>query len=173
MFLTHTLRLLTRSTSQEMRFTPRVSKFSWRACWPVLPALFAGALLSAGIGQQASDRLPLDDWDIPQLVAYLNGHGMGLRVVSTRRDGVISQTAFLTTTDQEWEDLNGLAKDENQIVPWQGILYCVRGPGGDDWADLASHWGDRCLIVGPYLFYGDRELLGRVRVALSATPSSR
>jgi hypothetical protein len=31
---------------------------------------------------------------------------------------------------------------------------------------MTLQWGDGSLVVGPFLFYGDRELLGRVRAAL-------
>ncbi len=53
---------------------------------------------------------------------------------------------------------------------WQGILYCERGPRGNSWSELTREWSDSYLIVGPFLLYGDRELLGRVGAALTARP---
>jgi hypothetical protein len=151
---------------------PSLRKVSRRAGWPLLATLLASVLL---VVWQAKRRtaattpvVPLDDWDIPQLVVCLNREGLKLRTVATRKDGVIAQTAFLTTTSKGWEDLTLLPKVQEQINRWQGTLYCERGPRGEEsWADLDQHWGDCYLVVGPFLFFGDRELLGRVRTALT------
>jgi hypothetical protein len=149
---------------------PGASILLRRACWLLLPALLAGIVLVSGIGQRgehfARPVVPLHDWDISRLVAYLNGKGLGLRLVSTRQDGVVDRTAFLTTTAKEWVDFNHLYKARNQIDRWEGTLACERGPA-PSWSDLASLWGDCCLVVGPFLFFGDQALLGRVRVALT------
>jgi hypothetical protein len=124
----------------------------------------------------------------------LNGEGLGLRTVATQKDGVVRQTAFLTTTDKEWLDLNLLPKIQKRIDQWRGTLYCVRDPvgnrpellwlarkypgildgargaGGNHRSELTHQWGDCCLVAGPFLFYGDRELLGRVHAALTVPP---
>jgi hypothetical protein len=147
-------------------------KLAWRAFWPLASVPLAGALLIHCVGQRRDGPAPvagpLDDWDIPRLVAHLNGQGLGLRVVSTLKGRVGSdRTAFLTTTDQGWEELSRLIRGRSQIDRWRGTLYCERGPAGGDWDDLKRQWGDCCLVVGPFLLFGDRELLGRVRAALS------
>jgi hypothetical protein len=134
----------------------------------------AGALFVHCVGERtggpATAAAPLDDWDVPRLVACLNGKGLGLRVVSTLKGGGGSdRLAFLTTTDQGWEELSRLPRGRPQIDRWRGTLYCERGPAGGDWADLKREWGDCCLVVGPFLLFGDRELLGRVRAALPDT----
>ena len=138
------------------------SKLAWRAFWPVASVLLAGALFVHCVGQHAGGpataAAPLDDWDVPRLVAYLNGKGLALRAVSTRKGGGGDRTAFLTTTDQGWEELNRLPR---------GPARSAACPGGEDWDDLIRQWGDCCQVVGPFLLYGDRELLGRVRAALS------
>jgi hypothetical protein len=148
-----------------------VRNLSGRAGWASVLVLLAGGLLAAWISQResslATPAVALDDWDIPQLVAYLNGQGLELRVVATQRDGVIHQTVYLTTTDKEWTYFNRLPNDRNQIDLWRGTLYCVRGPIGPLWSTLLSEWGECSLVIGPFLLYGDCELLGRVRAALT------
>jgi hypothetical protein len=148
-----------------------VSKLSWRAWRPLLPALVAGALVAVATGQRkdrpATPDLPPGDWDIPRLVAWLNRQGLGLRPVATSRGGSTRYSAFLTTADRAWDDLNRLPRDPKRAHVWRGTLYCERGPGGDAWADLARLWGDCCLTVGPFLLFGDRALLDRVRSALT------
>jgi hypothetical protein len=156
------------------------SKLSWRVFRPLWSALLVSASLAVWIGQRvhgpATSDVPPDDWDIPRLVAHLNDQGLGLRMVSTLKTDVIDQTAFLTTTNKKWQVLNRLPKDHKQIDLWRGTLYCELGRDGlfmrDDWSALTSQWGDCCLVIGPFLFYGDRELLGRVRAALAALSRS-
>jgi hypothetical protein len=157
-----------------------VNRFCWhRSRFPLLIlllVLLVGALIAAAIGQRTGCAwyrhcspeapLPLDDWDIPQFVAYLNGKGLGLRLVSTLKNGRIGQSAFLTTRDLEWMDLNPLSKAPKHIDQWRGTLYCERGVSEPNWSRLTGQWGDRWLAVGPFLLYGDRELLARVRAAI-------
>jgi hypothetical protein len=150
------------------------SKLSWRVCWPLVPAVLTGALLAVPLVQRdtgpATPAAALDDWDLARLVAYLNEEGLGLRRVSAQRNGGNPRKAYLTTTAQGWMDLDSLPKDPKRLARWRGTLYCERGPG-DHWPDLQEQWGDDCLVVGPFLFFGDRELLGRVRAALKALVS--
>jgi hypothetical protein len=149
-----------------------LNKLSWRACWPVFPSVLAGMLLALWCAQRrdapVSPPSPLTDWDIPRLVTYLNGEGLELRMVPTQKEGIIYQTAFLTTTTKEWEDLNHLPNDQREITQWQGTLYCQRNPRGDDRLYQTRLWGNACEVVGPFLLYGDRALLDRVRAALNA-----
>jgi hypothetical protein len=148
------------------------SKLARRAFWPLAYVLVAGVLCMHGVEQRTSSPVmataALDDWDIARLVAYLNGKGLGLRVVSTRAGGGgTDRRAFLTTTDKGWEELSRPPRDRSHIDRWRGTLLCERGPAMVDWADLTRQWGDCCLEVGPFLLFGDRELLDRVRAGLS------
>jgi hypothetical protein len=127
------------------------------------------ALLTVGLRTRQGDSgtvVSLDDWDIPQFAAFLNERGLGLRLVSTMKGGDARYTAFLTTTDLEWENLNHLVKDAKRINEWRGTLYCERERGNDNWWLLTRHWGANYLIVGPFLLYGDPELLVLVRDAV-------
>jgi hypothetical protein len=135
----------------------------------LLPAVFlATALLAVwAVRRPAGAARDLDDWDIPRLVDHLNASGLGLRAMATQKDATIGRTAYLTTTDREWEDINRLTKDPVRIDQWGGTLYCEQGHGRGDWPDLARRWGDCCLIAGPFLFFGDRDLLARIRAALT------
>lgn len=147
---------------------PGTSNLSWRM-YGLLLVLVVGSLLVVGIARRKDGRatpvVPLDDWDIPQLVAYLNGKGLGLRMVPTQKDAATCQAAFLTTTDKEWDELSRLAKNQALIGQWRGTLYCKRNMGGEE---LAFLWGDYHLVVGPFLFFGDIELLERVQTALTS-----
>ncbi len=141
---------------------------------PLIAIFTTGALLVVWLGssrvEPASRGVPTVDWDIRRLAAFLNERGLELRVVATRRDSSPEASAFLTTTDKEWKDLNLLIKGSGQKNKWRGTLYCEHDGVSGNWFDLPQQWGDCCLAAGPFLFYGDPELLARVRVSLDTFP---
>lgn len=108
---------------------------------------------------------PLDDWDIPQLAAYLNQAGVKVQPVSTQKDGVVSSSVFLMAITKEWSELNGLSKHSERIQEWQGIVFCTHETPASA-ANLAQQWGDRCLRIGLFLFYGDADLRARIDATL-------
>jgi hypothetical protein len=142
-----------------------------RAFWLLVSVLLASSLLVFSIYRPASE-IPSSagqrhDWDIPRLVAHLNESGLDLRAVSTQKDGPSNVIAFLTTTDKEWLDLNGLTKDPSRIDRWRGTLYCERLPSNGFEVDLDHLLGDCYIVVRPFLFFGDRELLKQVHEILA------
>jgi hypothetical protein len=137
--------------------------------------LAAISLLAVSFGQRLDHRATvlrsLDNWHIPQLVDYLNRAGLELRMHSPQHNGPILRTAFLTITDKDWDGLNPLAKDPSRLSAWRGTVYCERVMAKDA-AELAAEWGDPCLVAGPFVFYGDVELLERIRAAIcESTPA--
>jgi hypothetical protein len=139
---------------------------SWLA-GPVLAAsLLAIVCLSRRESRGPADP-PLDGWDIRELVAHLRTAGLALRVVPTQKDEVVSHNAYLTTTDQRWEEFNRLPKSCDLIDSWRGTVYVEKGPADADQSDRMQLWGDCCLAAGPFLFFGDPELLARIRSALA------
>jgi hypothetical protein len=148
------------------------TKASWGTRCALLGLFAAGVALGVPIGQRMNvTACPsvqfMDDWDLPQLVAHLNGKGLGLHLVSTQKHGDNTDIAFLTTTDQEWNDFNRLTSDPKQVAQWKGTLHCERGPHWAAWSNQIRQWGDCCAVVGPFLLYGDRELLIKVCAALA------
>jgi hypothetical protein len=90
------------------------------------------------VSQRTAAAAPLDDWDIPRLVAYLKSKGLGLRVVSTVSGGGgdSDRNAFLTTTDKGWEELSRPLRGRSHIDRWRGTLFCEVDPAGKDWSEL-------------------------------------
>ncbi len=131
-------------------------------------ALLAMTLLAISLGQRLGNR-PVsrqlfDDRSIPQLADHLNRAGLQVRLQSTIKGGVLGQTAFLTTTNKDWNDLNHLSKTSNRIREWRGTVYCERLGKGDP---VLRQWGDHCLVASPFVFYGDTELLKRIGAILA------
>jgi hypothetical protein len=151
-------------------FMTMVSKLIGRTGWPVVSVFMAGLVLVVWVGHHAGGHaarpVGMDDWDLPQLAAYLNEKGLDLRLRSTQKSGEPRISAYLLTTDRPWIELNHLVKTPNQMEPWRGTLYCEWGGSQRKWASLMSQWGDCCFVAGPFIFFGDPDLLTRVRAIL-------
>jgi len=100
------------------------------------------------------------------LAVHLNRKGVKVQLWTVPKNGPLNHSAYLTSTVKTWRNLNALTKDPRRIHEWRGTLYCER-IGESEATHLLEQWGDRCLIVGPFLLYGDAELLQRVRIALA------
>ena len=136
-------------------------------------SVLAMTLLTVSLGQRLGNRAAalesLDDWDFPQLADHLNRAGLEVLLQSPRKDGMFAHNAFLTTTPKGWDQLNrlGINPGTSRLQEWRGIVYCERAGKGEPALHL---WSDYSLVVGPFYFYGDAELLERIRAIL--VPSS-
>jgi hypothetical protein len=134
-----------------------------------LTSLTAMVLLTFSMHQCQGERRrfaqQLHDWDFSKLVTHLNSRGVNVRLQAASKTGAARYSAFLTSTPKEWRDLNALSKDPRHIHQWRGTLYCEH-VGDSDVEHLLGQWGDHCLEIRPFLFYGDAELLDQVCTAL-------
>jgi hypothetical protein len=156
---------------------PRFTRYG--LCFASVAAM---ALLIVAVRKQGADSTSasraIDTWDIPELADHLNRMGIQVRLRAISRDGpltrdgLLTDSAYLTTTAKEWIDLNSLCKDPKRIRKWRGTLYCERIGERDVAHFYIEQWGDHCLLVRPFLFYGDPELLERVRNALASIAPS-
>ncbi len=149
-----------------------MQRFSPHGWWSA--ALVTMFLLAVAGRPRSADSRPslpsIDDWSIVELVAHLNRMGVDVRLRSTQEAGILGPTVFLTTIDKSWPKLNALNKDAKRLDRWRGVLYCERMSSN---SMPANHlWPDRGLKIGPFLFYGDAELLERVRSALAPFASA-
>ena len=132
-------------------------------------ALMSLAVSMRGVHITRDRPAPMDNWTIPDLVSHLERCGLKLRLVSVAKNGDVSSSAYLTMTDKEWDDLNLLHKDSQYLGRWKGTLYCERVSGYDQSA-LIQQWGENGLSIGPFVLYGDRDLLDQVRTVFSQPP---
>jgi hypothetical protein len=82
----------------------------------VLAMTVLGVSLSQRLSTRASTLRSLDEWNILELADHLNLAGLAVRLCRTSKDGMLAETAFLTTTDKSWEELNRLVKDSKRIA---------------------------------------------------------
>jgi hypothetical protein len=145
----------------------------WRTHLPVLMMAVLGALLvhafSRSVPKPAPPALlPLDDWSVADMARYLEGRGLGLRAIPTSPKGYLGPNAFLVRRDFSWLELARLPKDAKRVHLWQGVAYFERWHNPLTAEDRAESWEGACLLAGPFLFFGDPELLAHIRDALSA-----
>jgi hypothetical protein len=105
---------------------------------------------------------------VRRVASHLAARGLSLRVVAAALEGDGRDGAFLTATDKEWEELNGLPKMAECLGQWRGTVYCERLRHPESRDPQVEAWGDGCLEAGPFLFFGDRDLLARIRAELQA-----
>jgi hypothetical protein len=80
--------------------------------------------------------------------------------------------AYLSTTEKTGAELYWLVKDRTEMHRWAGVVYCERVQYPEDREGMVKLWADCGLRVGPFVFFGDPELLARIRTALRAASSS-
>jgi hypothetical protein len=133
------------------------------ACPAVLIALVIAYLSRpAGVPQPPPTTPGLEDWDVPRLARNLQEHGLEVRLVPTDGHGGTPRSGYLTTTDKGWGDLNPVAKVCEAIDLWQGTVYCERLCGGERETQIEV-WGDCCVRLGPFLLFGDRDLMREIQ----------
>jgi hypothetical protein len=132
--------------------------------------LLGGLLCGARIWQIERSRRGADvsEWDIPKLVSHFHTRGLPVRIVFTKKDGVTTSNAFLTTTDQGFEEFNVLPRGEQYINQWRGVVYCEIIKNPQQRADASIGMKGYYLERDPFIFVGDPALLARIGSALRA-----
>ncbi len=83
---------------------------------------------------------------------------MEFRAVSQRPDGLWDEGVYLTTSDKDLSELTQWPINSDFADPWTGTVVVLHG-GQED-------IGDASLGYGEYVFFGDRELLAKIRQSL-------
>jgi hypothetical protein len=91
---------------------------------------------------------------------------LGLQVVRTSQTGPSDHSAYLVSKDRPWGELNGLSKSRERIANWRGTIYCERSARAQQ---AVPEWEGCSLRAGPFIFFGDPELLAQVPQALADT----
>lgn len=142
-------------------------------------ALLSGlALVGAWAWHGASRTRPvsgpeLAGWDVPRLVQRLDERGVRVRCLSSSAHYPSRTNAYLTTTDLSFAQIDRLPKRLKDVERlWEGTLYCQAFGDPEARDRFAEQWAgpDGPPVVGPFVFFGDRKLLARVRAALADEP---
>jgi hypothetical protein len=108
-----------------------------------------------------------DDWKVADLVASLSERGLGLHAVPASARGDVEGGVYLCAQPRARGDLQKLPRLAQLAGRWGGVVFCQREGTGAPLTpgDLAS-WGEHGMVAGPFVLFGDPELLARVRAAL-------
>jgi hypothetical protein len=141
-------------------------------------ASVAGLLLAADGWRRSPSHLgprpfvPPEQWDCRDVVSHLHANGLDYRVVSTAERGPSDRNLYLTKTAKTWAELNGTPKTTESLDDWRGTVYCesMATPNRQEQIGL---WGDCCLRLGKFVFFGDPAMLVEIGAALarSAPPA--
>jgi hypothetical protein len=140
---------------------------------PLVVAAFGSLVALALTPGAGSGRPPATasagfaDWDVQRLGRELNDRGLQLHVVAAAEGGAVRNNAYFSQDDRTWKELTVLLKSVKRAGDWRGVVYCekVTQPGSRDLQMDA--WGENARMEGPFLFFGDRELLSRIHEALT------
>jgi hypothetical protein len=138
-----------------------------------LVCVFVGAgLLAVGEGRrcifgEVQPAPPMEGWDCRDVVNHLRSTGLDYQVVSTSENGPCAHSVFLTKTDKNWLELNQTAKSRERIDAWKDTVYCERL--AEPWLrqEQIRQWGDCCLQIGSFVFFGDRDMLAEIESSLA------
>jgi hypothetical protein len=139
-----------------------------------LGLLLVGLLVGLGWWRGGPRRRPDDPlagWQIEALVAHLQDKGLEVRAVPTYKHGPVNAGAFLTTTDHNWERLNGLHAIPECIGEWDGTVFCSPATGDAEVDIRLWLWRDYGERKGPFLLFGDPTLRARISDALRDAPA--
>jgi hypothetical protein len=81
----------------------------------------------------------------------------------------LDSAIWVCTRPQSREQLWGLIRDSKRVQAgqWQGIVFCERM--GESWVIdvedefIRNNWGECAMRIGPFVLFGDPDLLQRIR----------
>jgi hypothetical protein len=115
----------------------------------------------------------LEGWDCRDVVNHLRSTGLDYQVVSTSADGPRDQSVYLTKSAKPWSELNTTLKVRECIDAWRGAVYCEKVASAMQRREQVKEWGDCCLQIGSFVFFGDRDMLAEIASSLAQPAPSR
>jgi hypothetical protein len=103
---------------------------------------------------------------LAELAALLRQSEPQLNVVSMAEHDL--ETGFyLCERPQPREQLQLLRRLPESADRWRGVVFCERGRHVGEIEDSEwQRWGELGMRIGPFVFFGDPALLGRIRQAI-------
>jgi hypothetical protein len=101
-----------------------------------------------------------------EMASFLRGKLPGARVVSTRADGRIDRSFLLTLGDLEDEKLRKLPRVADRAEEWHGTVLCEWLVNWEPAELFLEQWGENAYARPPFVFFGDKRLLARIKEVL-------
>ena len=138
-------------------------------------SLFAAAVTLIPLVGQRMRRRASPPRTLTEFTAPLSRCSPPLTVVPLFPDQPNS-CVWVCARPQSREQLCGLARDPELVKTghWQGIVFCERVGEGAMIPDefIRDNWGEYALRIGPFLLFGDPDLLQRIRETFRSKPEA-
>src|SRR5262245_3335815 len=102
----------------------------------------------------------------PDFAMFLRDKLPRARIISTRTDGRIDRSFFLTIGDSDEVTLRSLPRVADRAEEWQGTVLCECLVNWDTGELFLEEWGEYALARPPFVFFGDKKLLAKIDEAL-------
>jgi hypothetical protein len=124
----------------------------------------AACLMLVGVwGLAEPAKVDPRNWHLADFVRHLHERGLHLKVVSSRQDGRWGGDLYLTeNSDLTWQSFQVKPRTAARIEQWRGSVWVRRLPRGDTAWSLYD-WQEPGCRIGPFLLFGDEELIERIR----------
>jgi hypothetical protein len=129
-----------------------------------------GGVLAVGEGRRWTGVRPAErmkEWDCRDLVDHLHANGLQYQAVATSENGSWEQNVYLTRSARPWSELNTALKLREHLDAWRDAVYCEKAPTPSRREEQMRDWGDCCLYIGPFVFFGDRDMLAEIQASLA------
>src|SRR4051794_23811643 len=145
-----------------MKFIPR----SWIRSALLVLGSAASVFLFMG---SSKPTVNTPGWRLVQLADRLQAQGLELRVIASRRDGLLGNNAYLTENpDETWLSFQLKVKSQDRIASWRGSVWVV-------WNDRYEQALIQVVVpssgrygrqIGEFFVFGDDQLIERIQRAL-------
>jgi hypothetical protein len=103
---------------------------------------------------------------LAELAALLRQFDPPLYVVPMT-DSSPEEGFYLCERPRPREQLQQLRRLPESADRWRGVVFCERGRHlGEIEESEWQRWGEHAMRIGPFVFFGDPALLGRIRQAI-------
>jgi hypothetical protein len=110
---------------------------------------------------------------IAELTTVLSQQAPELHTVPIVKNGSLERGFYLSTASRSWEQLGAVTRSARDAAKWQGVVYCeyVSNIMPVSEGDI-QEWGEHGMQIGPFLFFGDPDLLRRIEQIIRAHSKS-
>jgi len=141
---------------------------SRRVLFLLLPALLVGIATAGLLWETMSRNNPVDTPaerpnNAAALAAFLNKKLPQARIVSTRADGQIDRSFYLTIGHSDADTLRSLPRAAERSGQWRGTVLCEWLVNREPEDVVPEECGPYALALPPFVFFGDKELLEKIK----------
>ncbi len=160
-------RNLLRKSWQSLKSGRQTGLIGWIFLFSLAMTAFS-AYLAESKTSKGESRISLSD--VPEtatgMAVLLRSKLPGSRIVSTRADGQIDRSFILTAGNSDEDALRKLPRVSDCAEQWRDTVMCEWLRNWQPAELFLEEWGENGLALPPFVFFGDKELLAKIKEAL-------